>query len=110
MAKAQNLQQAITNMLRNIENNEAFAGYGETLDFLLGYLNLDLQRQKAINGKWFECTESLMLVLDSMRAETKLIFGTLRQPKQDYALASALFKARSQELKTLLLDLQATFE
>ena len=42
MAKAQNLQQAITNMLRNIENNEALAGYGETLDFLLGYLNLDL--------------------------------------------------------------------
>ena len=77
MAKAQNLQQAIANMLRNIEQDEAVSAYGENLDNMLGYLNLDIQRQKAINNQlWLPMTEPLFEVMNRMRVETNILHRT----------------------------------
>ena len=112
MAMAQNLQEAITNMLRNIANNHAVSAYGENLDNMLGYLNLDIPRQKSLtNGYWLEITEPLFEVLNKMRADTRPLFITQSSCRvYDAELARTLFSYHKEELKTLLLDLQASFE
>ena len=111
MAKAQNLQQAIANMLRNIEQDEAVSAYSENLDNLFGYLYLDITRQKPLNnGKCFLATEQMLDFLQAMRNDAKLFFGTLDAPNKDFDICRALFDRRKEQLKQLLLDLRATLD